>query len=123
MSEYHALFPVQQKDDNWAEEFPLQVDPNTPPSRYTSGNVFPRREAENMTDQLRSSAVRKPLRSSRLQSAAVQISDPGTDSLAAATKRRSSEPSPSAAQARQLSTISSPSYDSPATQSLVATLQ
>jgi hypothetical protein len=123
MSEYHSLFPTQQRDGDWTEEFPLQVDPNTPPSKYTSVDVFPGQEAENMTDRLRSSAVRKPLRSSRLRSV-VQVSDPGTDSLPAATTgQRSVEPPPSAAQKKQLSTIPGPLYDIPTTQSLVATLQ
>jgi hypothetical protein len=108
MSEDRSRFPVQQKDDDWMEEFPLLVDPDAPPSRSTLADGFPRQETESMTDQLRPSAISKPLRAGRLQSA-VQISDPRTDPLATAT--------------RQMSTLSRPSYDIPPAQSLVATLQ
>jgi hypothetical protein len=123
MSENYSLFPVPQRDGDWAEEFPFQVDPNTPPSRYTPFDGFAGREAESMTDQLRSSAVKEPLRSRRSQSTGVQFSDPGTEALAPITGKVPSKPAPAAVQAKQLATIPDPSYDVPATQSLVASLQ
>jgi hypothetical protein len=119
MSENNSRFPVQPRDGDWAEEFPFQVDPNTPPGRYTSVDVYPGQEAENTTDRLRSSAVRRPVRSGRLQSAGVQISEPGTDQLATTGQK----PALPATQARQLATIPAPTNENPATQSLMASLQ
>lgn len=114
MSENYPRFPVQQ------EEFPLQVDPNTPPpGSYASVDVWQGQEAENTTDQLRSSAVRKPVRPGRLNSVGGQISEPGTDQLGTTGKK----PALPAMQARQLATIPAPTNGSPATQSLMASLQ
>lgn len=111
MSENYPRFPVQQ------EEFPLQVDPNTPPGSYRLADGW--QEAENMTDRLRSSAVKKPIRPGRSQSVGVQVSEPGTDQLAT-TGKKAALP---ATQARQLATIPAPTNESPVAQSLVASLQ
>src|SRR5579884_127900 len=114
MSENYPRFPVQQ------EEFPLQVDPNTPPpGSYAPVDIWQGQEAESTTDQLRSSAVRKPRGSGRMQSVGVQVSEPGTDQLTT-TGKKAALP---ATQARQLATIPAPTNASPATQSLVTTLQ
>jgi hypothetical protein len=123
MSEDYSLFPVPQRDGDWAEEFPFQVDPNAPPARYVPFDRSVGREAENTTDRLRSSAVKEPLRSRRSQSTGVQFSDPGTGSLARITGKMSARPAPTAAQAKQLATIPGPSNNGAATQSLVASLQ
>src|SRR5690349_20525256 len=95
MSDYHSRLPVQPMDDDWEEGFAFQMDSATPPVAQTPVARIPRQEAENMTDQLRSTAVKKPFPSSRLRSvvhANDSTNDPNTEPLRQATWRQVSAP-------------------------------
>jgi hypothetical protein len=113
MSEYHSRLPVQPVDDDWEEGFAFQIDAATPPVAQTPAARFPGQEAGNMTDQLYSSAGKKPFRSSRLRSAVQannSTNDPDTDPLRQATGRQASAPS-AVVKVKQMSPVAGQLYD------------
>jgi hypothetical protein len=124
MSEYHSRLPVQPMDDEWEEGFAFQIDSATPSVAQTRAARFPRQEAENMTDQLRSSAVKKPFRSGRLRSAVQannSTNDPDTDPLRQATGRQVSAPS-AVVKVKQTSPVAGQLYNTSPPGTLVGAL-
>jgi soluble lytic murein transglycosylase-like protein len=127
MSDDFSLFPGPQRDDDWQEEFPLQVDLNTPSGRYASVNRFAGQKAENTTGRLRSAAAKEPSQPRRSLSTGIQFSGPSTEGLTPITGKMASRPVASVAPAKPLTTISRPIpaqfNNVPTNQSLLANLQ
>lgn len=121
MSEDYSRFPVQSTNDDWRKEFAFQIDPITPSVTSTPVGMLPGQETTSMTDQLRSTPRRKPLRSSRLQSA-VELNDPNTDSLRMATRAKNTAMSAPHG-TKQLSPVAKPLDEGVVPKSLVSALQ